>query len=330
MQIETARRLLEIDLIYDIGEVDIPHDILKRQYKRQALIYHPDKNTSLDASHRFREIKEAFDLLEGYYGYGDCVDFDMEDLYDSTSEIDRTFGSSHDGYIKILVSFISSVVGTERMTSENSMVFCMVMEKISSCCETQVVIILRKIDLKLLKKIHGCLMHIRNVIHIPGTIIDTIDAIILQKEMDNSKSDFSEHLALYPTLNDLFDCNVYVTHRNKNKIMIPLWCSELVYDSLSGGEITVTCVPIVPSNIFVDENNDIIVNVKYLISDIWEKSILNIEVGKKIITLTVSELKLQLNQTVVFEKVGIPRFNENSIYDVSVISSIVVIVTLTI
>ena len=326
MKVGIARQILNLDSIYDDECTDVPHEILKSQYKRQALIYHPDKNTSPDATSKFRDAKDAFDLLEGYYGYADCDDLDMEDLYDS----ERTFSSSHDGYVKILMSFIRSMVGTERMTEEHSMVFGMIMEKFSNCCETQAIIILRKIDADLLVKIHECLIRIRHVIHFPDTVIDTIHTIITENiRVADAANGLSEHLVLYPTLSDLFDHNVYITHRDKCRIMVPLWCSELVYDSGDGGELTVTCVPIVPQCITIESNNDITVCVQYSISDIWGKTELEILIGDKKKKIVISELKLVAQQAIVFEEQGIPRFNESDIYDVSVISSVVVIVKLT-
>jgi DnaJ-class molecular chaperone len=38
-------------------------DEIKTAYRRLALLYHPDKNKSLEASHKFRRISEAYSVL---------------------------------------------------------------------------------------------------------------------------------------------------------------------------------------------------------------------------------------------------------------------------
>ena len=38
-------------------------DVIKAAYRKKAAQYHPDKNPSLDAAARFREIQEAYEVL---------------------------------------------------------------------------------------------------------------------------------------------------------------------------------------------------------------------------------------------------------------------------
>ncbi len=38
-------------------------DLIKAAYRKKAAQYHPDKNPSLDAATRFREIQEAYEVL---------------------------------------------------------------------------------------------------------------------------------------------------------------------------------------------------------------------------------------------------------------------------
>ena len=38
-------------------------EVVKTSYRRKANQYHPDKNPSLDAASRFREIQEAYEVL---------------------------------------------------------------------------------------------------------------------------------------------------------------------------------------------------------------------------------------------------------------------------
>jgi len=40
-----------------------PSEDIKRAYKRQALLFHPDKNKSPDAEEQFKKISEAYSVL---------------------------------------------------------------------------------------------------------------------------------------------------------------------------------------------------------------------------------------------------------------------------
>lgn len=312
MKITDARRILDLTPNCEDDDIDISHDVIKRSYKRKALIYHPDKNKHPDAVSLFREVKEAFDVLEIYYGYGDCEDGDS-DIDDPTH-----FDVSHNGYIEILMSFIRSLDDMKGMTYENSAIFRIIMDRLTDCCEKHAIVLLKKIDIDLLVKIHGILLKIQDdIFHFPDSVIELIQTIIDERKLNN----IHERIVLSPTLDDLFEHSVYVTHRMNNKLVIPLWSSEIVYD-ISGRDITVVCVPTLPEHISIESNNDIHVYVKYDISQIWGKDIINVYIGNKKFDVNVSLLYLCSHQVITFINQGIPRFNEESIYDVSVISDI--------
>ena len=38
-------------------------EVIKAAYRKKAAQYHPDRNPSLDAAARFREVQEAYDVL---------------------------------------------------------------------------------------------------------------------------------------------------------------------------------------------------------------------------------------------------------------------------
>ena len=45
-----------------VASSDTP-ELIKAAYRKKAAQYHPDKNPSLDAAARFREIQEAYEVL---------------------------------------------------------------------------------------------------------------------------------------------------------------------------------------------------------------------------------------------------------------------------
>jgi DnaJ-class molecular chaperone len=52
-------------------EDDININSIKKQYRKLALKYHPDKNSSPEAAIRFLEISESYEFLCEYYQSAD-------------------------------------------------------------------------------------------------------------------------------------------------------------------------------------------------------------------------------------------------------------------
>jgi curved DNA-binding protein CbpA len=62
MNVRQALQILNVGGGY-INIKDIPYSAIKTAYRKQALLFHPDKNKSDDAQEVFIEIKTAFDVL---------------------------------------------------------------------------------------------------------------------------------------------------------------------------------------------------------------------------------------------------------------------------
>jgi DnaJ-class molecular chaperone len=65
--------------ITEIEEEDLDETLLKRKYRKQALIYHPDKNPSPNVAERFHKIRQAYEYLEQDF---DVMTDDEEGLLD--------------------------------------------------------------------------------------------------------------------------------------------------------------------------------------------------------------------------------------------------------
>jgi hypothetical protein len=298
----------------DISENEdelIDIDKLKRQYRTKALLYHPDKNPSIDAASKFQEIRESYEFLMKYQCYMDSDNDENEIDYFDTNE--PTKGT----YRWILYSFLKNILKTE----SNHDLFYTIIKRISNTCEKTAIETLEKLDKFTLIKIYDILKKYRDSFHFTDCFIEKIENIL----SDKTKND--ECIILNPTLDDLFENNLYRLKVNDYIYVVPLWHHELVYDN-SGNDIYVKCYPMLPENVEIDEKNNIHINVNYKIPDIWLKESIDINVGKKTFKITPNLLKLKINQTIIFAQQGISKVNTEFIYDITKLGDVLININL--
>ena len=276
---------------------------LKRKYRIKALMFHPDKNKSVDAVSKFQQIQSSYEYLLKYEGF---TDDDYDDSNDTDVE-DESYSSHPKGkYLTLLFSFLKNILREENRIKLLHTILGMV----TTACEKTLLENLEKLDNAVLTRIYEIANSYKNVLHIEEDILNKIQIII------SSKKKNEECIILNPLIDDLMDNNLYKMTVNGNTIIIPLWHHDLLYDN-SGGDINVKCLPILPDNVRLDEENNIHVNVNYAIQDVWKEKYVDIHVGKYIYPLEISLLKLMEDQTVIFVKQGISKINTVSVYDVS-------------
>jgi len=292
---------------------NIDESKLKRQYKLKALLYHPDKNKSSDAVSRFQEVQESYEYLMKYQGYMESEN--EMDSFDDNFDYDQMFSNiDKKGYKWILFSFLKNILNRDR---QNNLLYTII-QRISTICETSALDTLEKIDKTILIKIYDILKKYKDAFHFTDEFIVKIENMISEK----IKND--ECIILNPTLDDLFQNNLYRLTINKNYYCIPLWHHELVYDN-SGSDIYVNCNPILDENIEIDNKNNIHIYIEYKISEIWQRKTLDIYLTQdKSINITVNLLKLVEEQSIVFSNMGISKINTENVYDISKKSDIIV------
>jgi hypothetical protein len=300
--------------ILNIKNVPITLAELKRQYRINALLYHPDKNLSSDTTQKFQEIKEAYEYILKYDGYSDD---DTDGDYDLDSD-EPTMNSESSGYAKLLSSFIKNIVRGE----PNNHLFYTILKRISGVCESSAIDTLQKLDTQTLIKIYEIIKIYSKSMHFGEGFLQKIETMITNKVNEQ------ECIILNPTLDDLFENNLYRLTVSNHTYIVPLWHNELVYDN-SGNDIYVKCNPILPENIEIDDANNIKINVSYNIKDIWNTEKLYINIGTKCtLPLTTSTLKLTQNQNIIIADAGISRINVKDVYDITKKSNVHINMTL--
>jgi len=273
-------------------------DDIKRQYRRLALIHHPDKNIGdEEAAQMFRSVREAYDYLE--------EDSTCEDIDTDTNSIQTAVNN----YKEILSQFLEPILNSPLFQHR---IFNRILDGILLKCEERVMAIMEKMDRIHAIKILELLRGYKDVLHIGDDFLRRLDEMICGKVQDDSR------VILNPFLEDLFDDNLYRLTDMGGVFLIPLWHHELVYDN-SGGDLYVECRPILPENVEIDCDNNIHVSLRYSLDEIWKMSEILVKLGSeksaKIVEISRGELFLKPRQTVIFKGMGISKINTQNIYD---------------
>jgi hypothetical protein len=178
-----------------------------------------------------------------------------------------------------------------------------------------------KIDKNVLIKVYEIIQNYRETLHFSTDFINKI------KEVINKKIENDECIILNPTLDDLFENNLYKLCVNGFTYIVPLWHDELIYDN-SGNDIYVKCFPLLTENITIDNKNNIHVNLTYDIKEILQKEYITFYLGKKEFEIEPKELTVEKTQTVILKGEGISKINTADIYDVSKKSNVILHITL--
>jgi hypothetical protein len=269
-------------------------EIVKKQYRRKALQYHPDKNNGENTTAEFLLIKEAYHYL------------------DNDTDMDESINYETD-----LFSFLKQSLNGPNENIMQSKIFQVILRKIIECCEMKALNILEKIDKKFLIKIYEIFKNHADIMNFSEGFLKSVEQVLLNKIQND------ECVILNPFLDDLWENNLYKMAEKGGTFLIPLWHHELVYDN-SGCDLYVKIVPVLPDNVKIDEKNNIHVDLSYDIRELWSNSNIDFCLGKKQIRFNSEQLYIKKNQSVILHQQGITNINVENIYDISRKSDIIV------
>jgi hypothetical protein len=293
--------------IFDFQKND-PIDLvsLKKQYRKLSLKYHPDKNSSPDAVVEFQLLHEAYMIL--LQDIGSDIDYDSD-----VDDVDETSANLFSQYYESLQK-MSQLVSNETATY------------ILGIFRNHTIHFIEKIDKDVLLRIYCFICKNRKKFPvITDSVVQHIGSLLkctLKKKMSHDK-----HYILYPTLSDLFACNVYKHTEGDQTFLIPLWMEESVFDidihdhdQTEKGEMVVTCIPVCPTDVTIDEHHHIHKTVYWDLVELWnenESTPRAVDIDGTLFHINRDELFLKKEQTVVFKFKGIPIGNASDVFDVT-------------
>lgn len=290
-------------------------DELKKKYRIAALKYHPDKHfNSDDSKAKFQEINEAYLFLCGKY------DADIN----KSKRVDNEDNEQEEHcYSELFSNFINSLMKDFSKTKviEMNVIIQVLMNKCTSLTST----IFDNIDKESLLFVYNLIMKYDAVLDIGGERLNKIISLI------KNKLQMNDVIIIRPTISELFDVNniQVIEHENKT-YYVPLWHTELYY-SISNDqqkeqrELIVKCIPKLPEYVYIDEANNIYVDVRTRVENLFNQTTLAITLTDSVsFDIPVNTLQFKTNQTITLTKCGIPIINTENIYDVSERMNIIV------
>jgi len=318
MDLQSA--LQELDISLDEVELTkLDKEYIKKQYRKMALKWHPDKNNDNYSTTKFQKINESYNFLQKELR---IINDELDDKSNAFDDfVSSTDSKESKNYIDILSNFISSLVkGTYNellldIVKEISLGY----EAISLTYLTKK---FEKLDKQKAIELYQLLYKYKDILYISNDTLELVSSII----KDKYKND--RVFILKPLLNDIIEHNIYKLYVDNKLYLVPLWHNELYFDADDGTEIIVLCQPKLPTNINIDENNniycEICINIKndlpYLITN---NKFVSLSIGDKWFSIPLEKLHIKEEQLYKFKNQGIAYISENDIYNISNKSDII-------
>lgn len=269
--------------ILDINE-DLTVRIVKKQYYKMALRFHPDKNKKEEDAERFRECNEAYVFLQQYLN----VEIEEE----------------NHNYLSLIKKCIRTIFPDIQW---NDIFLESTVTGILKNCKKVSLKIFNKINKDKALELYSFLSTHREVFSLSDEILKEM-YIILQKKMKRDNI-----IILNPTIDDLLDDKIYKLALEERTFMIPLWHHEVCFD-ISGADLIVQSLPELEDHIFIDNYNNIICQFEGKMQRILDTQEVIIKIGSKFFTIKGENLHIKKKQTYTFRNAGILKMDEEDLY----------------
>ena len=301
IKIKNAKQLLGLtqNKKYTFSEI-------KKHYRIAALKNHPDKHFNSDESTtKFKEINEAYVLLSNK-----CID----DNGNNGQYCEMGDDEDHDyKYNNLFSAFINSLMVdlSNAKIAEVKIILTTVMDK----CKILTAAMFDNIDRRSILFIYDLIIKYYTILDISNERFDGIIKIL------KNKLKIDDVIILNPTITDLFEVNnIQIIEHEEKTYYIPNWHTELYYDINEQRELIVKCIPKLPEYIYIDELNNIYIDVRTRVENLFNlsKPVFTIIMYENIsIDIPISNIEFKTCQVITLHKRGIPMINTENVYDIS-------------
>lgn len=306
MNLNDAFETLELDTN---NKSYISKETIKKQYRKLALKYHPDKNgNTKESNERFKKINEAYEYLYNLYNDNDDKNVETKEPNYSQSSL----------YTDILKQFIQSSFEKEVLSK--------IVSKIIGAGKRISTELFNELDKDTALNIFSFLSNNRSTLHLSQEILDLVRDIVVKKYNN------VEIYKLNPSINDLINNNIYKLNVNNEIFFVPLWHNESYFETKNNSsEILVICEPELENGLTIDDDNNI--HIKKQINAIDLPNILLndyqivVQIGSKEISIPIEKLYIKKNQIYKIKGQGLAKVKRD-IYDVSEKTDVIVHITI--
>jgi hypothetical protein len=304
---------------------------LKKKYKVAALKHHPDKHfNSEESTIKFKEINEAYLYLYGKH----TNDSEKKDGYDGCDGCDQYENENDHCYANLLSKFVSSLMN--KFSTAQIAAVHIVVQVLMNKCEKIKSTLFDHMDRESLLFIHQLIVKYHSILELGTDRLKSMREIIKKKLQEN------DIIIIQPTISELFnENNIQIVEHKKNIYYVPLWHTEIYYninhsDENCGGdgardkqqgqgqgqdserELIVKCIPSLPEHVYIDEINNIYIDVRTRVENLFNQTKLTVLIADSVsFDIPIHTLEFKTHQIITLKKCGIPMINTENIYDVS-------------
>ena len=305
-------------------------DELKKKYRFEALKHHPDKHFNSDESNaKFKEINEAYVYLNDKYN------IDIDDTANKKNERNNNSDNDNDFcYSELFSNFMNSLMkdfSNKKMTELN-----IIIHALMNKCATLKSTMFDNMDKESLLFIYNLIVKYYTILDIGDERISCIIKLI------KIKLQMNDVIVIHPTISELFDVNnIQVVEHDNKTYYVPLWHTELYYSIHSDNdnhnepnlnednereeeeegrerELIVKCIPKLPEYIYIDEANNIYIDVRTRVENVFNQAKLTVSITDSVsFDVPIHDLEFKTSQIITLKKCGVPMINTENIYDVS-------------